>query len=198
MNEKKKRIIRDVIRLFFAILFSFIYTPSIIALLYSKKKGIVWSDLEMKQRGLAVHYPICLSFLYFMHNDRFFRSQFYYRLGPLWSSLISWIRPGDRYFIISKTTKIGRGMYCPHSYATIINADSIGDNFTCRHCTTIGCKHGQRPVIGSNVELGANVTIIGGIHIGNNVVVGAGSVVVKDVPDNSVAAGNPAKIIRSI
>ena len=40
--------------------------------------------------------------------------------------------------------------------------------------------------------------IIGAVHVGNNVVVGAGSVVVKDIPDNCVVAGNPAKIIRSI
>lgn len=53
-------------------------------------------------------------------------------------------------------------------------------------------------MIGDNVSLGCNVTIIGGVHIGNNVTIGAGSVVVKDVPDNCVVAGNPAKIIRYI
>lgn len=59
-----------------------------------------------------------------------------------------------------------------------------------------GDKNGKRPIIGDNVFLGANVTIIGGVRIGNNVEVGAGSVVVKDVPDNCVVAGNPAKIIK--
>lgn len=48
------------------------------------------------------------------------------------------------------------------------------------------------------MALGANVTIVGKVHIGNNVIVGAGSVVVKDVPDNCIVAGNPAKIIRYI
>lgn len=88
-------------------------------------------------------------------------------------------------------------MWIAHPYATIINAESIGANFSCIHCTTIGAHKG-RAVIGDNVSLGANVTIIGNIHIGNNVVIGAGSVVVKDVPDNCVVAGNPAKIIRTI
>lgn len=64
------------------------------------------------------------------------------------------------------------------------------------HCTTLGKKGDNRPVIGDNVSLGCNVTIIGGVHIGNNVTVGAGSVVVKDVPDNCIVAGNPAKVIR--
>jgi len=45
--------------------------------------------------------------------------------------------------------------------------------------------------------LGAQVLIIGDIRVGNNVVVGAGSVVVRDVPDNCVVAGNPAREIRS-
>lgn len=48
------------------------------------------------------------------------------------------------------------------------------------------------------MSLGVSVTIIGNVHIGNNVVVGAGSVVVKDVPDNCVVAGNPARIIKRI
>lgn len=56
----------------------------------------------------------------------------------------------------------------------------------------------DRPIIGNNVTLGASVTIIGEIHIGDNVIIGAGSVVVKDVPNNVVIAGNPAKIIHTI
>ncbi|MDO5832246.1 MAG: DapH/DapD/GlmU-related protein [Methanobrevibacter sp.] len=46
--------------------------------------------------------------------------------------------------------------------------------------------------------LGANVTILPGVTIGNNVVVGAGAVVTKDIPDNSLALGVPAKVIRKI
>ena len=52
--------------------------------------------------------------------------------------------------------------------------------------------------VGSDVWIGGNVTVIGGVHIGNNVIIGAGAVVVKDVPDNSVVGGVPAKIIKTL
>lgn len=110
----------------------------------------------------------------------------------------SWYRPGDKYFIISKTLKMKGGFLLAHPYATVLNADSIGKNFSCRHCTTLSEKSNGRPQIGDNVTLGANVTIIGNVHIGNNVIVFAASVVVKDVPDNCIVVGNPAKIIKYI
>lgn len=48
------------------------------------------------------------------------------------------------------------------------------------------------------MNIGSNTCIIGGVSIGDNVVIGAGSVVVKDVPSNVVIAGNPARIIRQL
>ena len=52
--------------------------------------------------------------------------------------------------------------------------------------------------IGDNVWIGANVCILPGVTIGNNVVIGAGSVVNKDIPEGVIAAGNPCKVIRKI
>ena len=51
--------------------------------------------------------------------------------------------------------------------------------------------------IGNNVFVGASTTILPGVTIGDNVVIGAGSVVSKDIPANSVAVGNPAKVVSS-
>lgn len=156
------------------------------------------SDITRKQKQLSINIPRFIALLYFLHNDAWFRSWFYYRIGPVADLLISWYRPGCNSLLISKYTKIGKSCLFAHPYSTVINAVSIGDNFSFIHCTTIGNDKGKSPVIGNNVSLGANVTIIGDVHIGNNVKVGAGSVVVKDVPDNCVVAGNPAKIIRKI
>ena len=52
--------------------------------------------------------------------------------------------------------------------------------------------------IGRNCWLGANVVVVPGVTIGDNVVVGAGSVVTRDLPDNVVAVGNPCKILREV
>ena len=52
--------------------------------------------------------------------------------------------------------------------------------------------------IGKNVWIGANVTIIPGVTIGDNAIIGAGSVVVKDIPANTVAVGNPCKVKKNI
>lgn len=52
--------------------------------------------------------------------------------------------------------------------------------------------------IGENVFLGSDVTILKGVTIGKNAVIGNGSVVTKNIPDNVIAAGNPAKIIRNL
>ena len=52
--------------------------------------------------------------------------------------------------------------------------------------------------IGDNVFIGANSTVLPGVIIGKNVIIGAGSVVTKDIPENSIAVGNPAKVIGDI
>lgn len=59
-------------------------------------------------------------------------------------------------------------------------------------------EYGKEVTIGDNCWIGGNVVICPGVHIGDNVVIGAGSVVTKDIPDWSLAAGNPCKVLRRI
>jgi len=99
------------------------------------------------------------------------------------------------------STSIGKGLVVFHGQGLIVNGDTvIGDNVTLRHNTTIGnAREGSKcPVIENNVDIGANCVVIGNITIGANSVVGAGSVVVKSIPPNSVVVGNPAKVIKTV
>jgi putative colanic acid biosynthesis acetyltransferase WcaB len=103
---------------------------------------------------------------------------------------------------IPYNTQIGTNLQLHHAHSLVINSQTIiGDNCILRHCTTIGNKttadgvSSGCPQIGNSVEIGSNVVILGEIKIGDYSVIGAGSVVVKDVLPETIVAGNPAKII---
>ncbi len=61
-----------------------------------------------------------------------------------------------------------------------------------------GLEYAYPITVGSNVWIGAGVQVMPGVTIGDNVVIGGGSVVVKDIPGNTLAAGNPCRVIRAI
>lgn len=74
----------------------------------------------------------------------------------------------------------------------------IGKNCLIGQCVTIGgrSKHYEVPKIGDNVYISAGVKILGPVTIGHNCVIGAGAIVLTDIPANSVAVGIPAKVIK--
>lgn len=96
-------------------------------------------------------------------------------------------------------TQIGRRLKIEHFSDIIISGDSIiGDDVIIRNGVTIGLSHtNQRgsPKIGNRVDIGAGAKILGKITIGDDVVIGANAVVIRDVPPNSVAVGVPARIL---
>lgn len=61
-----------------------------------------------------------------------------------------------------------------------------------------GYEYGIDITIGDNVWIGGSVCVMPGVTIGNNAVIGAGSVVTKDIPENAIAVGNPARVLRYI
>lgn len=99
------------------------------------------------------------------------------------------------------TAQIGPGLHLPHSGLRIVNAATvIGSNCCLHHGVTIGLSgRGDRrgvPNIGDRVYLGVNAVVVGKITVGNDVVVGANSVVSQDVPAHCTVQGVPAIIIN--
>lgn len=94
-------------------------------------------------------------------------------------------------------------------YYQAINGIEIGENTLWSYnCSFISANHNlsdydkhekSDPIrIGSNVWIGANCVLLPGIQIGDNVIIGAGSIVTKSIPSNSIAVGNPCKVIKNI
>ncbi len=135
--------------------------------------------------------------------NKYYRNIFYSRLKAnfILTKVLKMLLPSNNTFEVH-TEIIGEGIRFSHPFATILNAKSIGKNFSFRNNLTVGNKIDGAvdaiPIIGDNVYVGANVCIIGKIRIGDNVIIGAGAVVIKDVPSNCIIAGNPAKIIKRL
>ncbi len=193
-----KRVIRDYLRLFVSVVFSFFYIIHFLVFIFQRRttKNKIRADIRANLEYINIHLSFGFALLYMLHTDKYFRTLFYYRIGPGASLLISWYRKGDPHFIIPYSTELGGGLKIAHPYGTVLNAKKIGENLDVRNLLTIGKGfNGGRPVIGNNVTIGANVTIIGDITIGDNVIIGAGAVVVRDVPSNCTVVGNPARIL---
>jgi serine O-acetyltransferase len=97
--------------------------------------------------------------------------------------------------------RIGRGVFIDHGNGVVIGETSeIGNDVVIFHQVTLGAKGGysfgkRHPTIGDDVVLGAGAKIIGDITIGNGSIVGAGSVVLRNIGENIIVVGNPAREI---
>ncbi len=97
--------------------------------------------------------------------------------------------------------RIGPGFFIDHGHGVVIGETAeIGKNVIIFHQVTLGGKgfdSGKRhPTVGDNVVIGAGATLLGPIVIGNNSTIGAGTVVLTDVPEESVVVGNPGRVVK--
>ncbi|MGA3174315.1 MAG: serine O-acetyltransferase EpsC [Syntrophorhabdales bacterium] len=119
----------------------------------------------------------------------FFLGRFVSHLGRFLTGIE--IHPGAR---------IGKSFFIDHGMGVVIGETSeVGDGVTIYHGVTLGgttWEKGKRhPTIGNNVVMGAGAKILGPVRIGDNTRIGANSVVIHDIPPNSVVVGIPGKVV---
>lgn len=175
---------------------------------FSEYKYLVLSDLyratgsvsfSMLLKRLAVGEGF--RYVFWMRTARFAYSRpiLKYSLYPF----IRWWLRHLKYQLgvsIPISTNVGSGFYIGHFGGIVVHEESvIGKNCNISQGVTIGrVNRGKSegvPVIGDNVYIAPGAKIVGAVKVGNNVAIGSNSVVTKDVPENSVVVGAPAKII---
>lgn len=164
----------------------------------------MWEDLYRYEGRRSCKWLIRLKYLFFVpgYTYTFFLRKTQKALNPVsrlfWMILLR-ITSYITHIQIPAATTIGKGFYIGHWGMIVVHPSAIiGKNFSISSGTLIGNsqgKHSGTPVIGDNVQMGPFSIIVGGVHIGNNVLIAPGAFVNFDVPDNSIVIGNPGKII---
>ena len=172
--------------------------PHLILWGVSGNKGVIlyevkrWSRL-LKGTELVGPTAVLMGFLHLMVYYDEFRNLFYHRVG--WKARPFHLLCPPLSSLHLATRDIQPGLFIQHGFSTIIAADHIGKDCHVNQQVTIGFMGSKRPWLGNGVTVYAGAKVIGGVRVGDGAVIGANAVVIKDVPDNVVAVGVPAKIL---
>jgi serine O-acetyltransferase len=123
---------------------------------------------------------------------------------PVVANLLSYLNQIMFGIEISPKCAIGPGIFFPHTSGTVIGASKIGKDATIFQGVTLGARQidmnydlALRPELGDCVVVGAGAKVLGGIALGDNVKVGANSVLLRSVPANATVAGIPAREVHA-
>ena len=170
----------------------------------SKQKNLIKADITRWNEIDGVNFGFFESLNWYLTYKKEFRNLILHRfknpartIGCFLHFLIArtfW-KPIETLYIY--TEDIGGGLYIQHGFSTIITAKKIGENCRIYQQVTIGYKKGEEPpVLEDDVTVTCGAKVLGNITMHRGSLVGAGAVVVKDVPENAIVGGVPAKIIR--
>ena len=170
--------------------------PHMLALIREDVANVVEHDPAAKSR-LEVY--LCYSGLHavwFYRMNHWLWNHRLFLLGRLLSQAARFLTGIE----IHPGAKIGRRLFIDHGHGVVIGETAIvGDDVTLYQGVTLGGtgkEHGKRhPTIEDNVVVGGGAKILGNITVGKNCRIGAGSVVLRNVPDNSTVVGVPGHII---
>ena len=157
----------------------------------------------IRERDPAIHsnmevflYPSFKVMLYYRTAHKLYLKKHYFLAR--WISQKAVRRTGIE---IHPGAQIGKGFFIDHGNGVIIGETTvIGDNVTLYQGVTLGGtgkEHGKRhPTIGNNVMISTGAKVLGSFKIGDNSKIGAGSVVLKEVPPNSTVVGVPGQVVK--
>lgn len=158
--------------------------PTIVDRLLKRESAYIW-DYIVHMRSLEYHTKkgVFHKLAYLWHFYFFKRLQYklHFQIYP------NTLGPGFRIYHVGNFTHVGPNV-------------KIGKNCTIVSGVVFGNKSeendNRQVIVGDNVYFGLDCKILGPLHIGNNVSIGANAVVTKDIPDNAIVGGVPAKIIK--
>lgn len=166
--------------------------PELLAEL-NRVKDLCWEYNNLRPTDMEQRQRVLREILGCYHDDTFIVQPFYCDWG--------------------RNIHVGKGFFANFNFTVLDEATvTIGDDcfigpnvaiYTACHSTDPKERNTRRewarPVsIGENCWIGGSVTILPGVSIGDNCTIGAGSVVVRDIPSNSVAVGNPCRVVKTI
>ncbi len=181
--------------------------PMLLVFIITDERAVILSDVhrwvDEELMDEAHDRSDILNLLTLLGLYREFRNLYYFRAfkGNLAGTLAAYAlrvfyHPEPTLFI-RQASNIGRGLFIQHGFSTIIVA-TIGDNGWINQQVTIGYNDDteRTPILGKNVRVGAGAKILGPVSVGDNVLIGANAVVVKNVPPNCTVVGVPAYIVK--
>lgn len=177
--------------------------PVYICVLMSPHKSLIKMDIDRYCQITKFQGGLFTSLNWFLTNDKAFRNLLQHRLKNPTRSLKCWVhyvvarmlwKPLDSLYI--NTIDIGGGLYIQHGFSTIISAKKIGENCRIFQQVTIGFRGEESPVLEDNVSVTCGAKVLGGITMHKNSIAAAGAVVLKDVSENAIVGGVPAKLIK--
>lgn len=157
----------------------------------------------IKERDPAIHsnmevflYPSFKVMMHYRLAHKLYRKKHYF-----WARLVSQRGARKTGIEIHPGAQIGNGFFIDHGNGVIIGETTIvGDNVTLYQGVTLGGtgkEQGKRhPTIGNNVMISAGAKVLGSFTIGDNSKIGAGSVVLEEVPPNSTVVGVPGRVVK--